>query len=141
MTQSQSKVCKEDISQVHIMCRVMEKRYSPIIFSTLKVALSAQALCLLGIIAALCVTQFQGDYLVYYFEASKKWSNIVNFIPNLIKNTEFNYRFEVQKREILRRVNYYCLFLGNYETLLTTQLGDYQKILEILRQTYSSRHN
>ena len=104
-------------------------------------ALSAQALCLLGIIAALCVTQFQGDYLVYYFEASKKWSNIVNFIPNLIKNTEFNYRFEVQKREILRRVNYYCLFLGNYETLLTTQLGDYQKILEILRQTYSSRHN
>ena len=119
----------------------MEKRYSPIIFSTLKVALSAQALCLLGIIAALCVTQFQGDYLVYYFEASKKWSNIVNFIPNLIKNTEFNYRFEVQKREILRRVNYYCLFLGNYETLLTTQLGDYQKILEILRQTYSSRHN
>ena len=141
MTQSQSKVCKEDISQVHIMCRVMETRYSPIIFSTLKVALSAQALCLLGIIAALCVTQFQGDYLVYYFEASKKWSNIVNFIPNLIKNTEFNYRFEVQKREILRRVNYYCLFLGNHETLLTTQLGDYQKILEILRQTYSSRHN
>ena len=121
--------------------RHFSSSYSPIIFSTLKVALSAQALCLLGIIAALCVTQFQGDYLVYYFEASKKWSNIVNFIPNLIKNTEFNYRFEVQKREILRRVNYYCLFLGNDETLLTTQLGDYQKILEILRQTYSSRHN
>ena len=109
--------------------RHFSSSYSPIIFSTLKVALSAQALCLLGIIAALCVTQFQGDYLVYYFEASKKWSNIVNFIPNLIKNTEFNYRFEVQKREILRRVNYYCLFLGNHETLLTTQLGDYQKIL------------
>ena len=65
-----------------------------------------------GIIAALCVTQFQGDYLVYCFEARKKWSNIVNFIPNLIKNTEFNYKFEVQKREILRRVNYYCPFLG-----------------------------
>ena len=90
----------------------MEKRNSLIIFSILKVALSAQAICLFAIIAALCVTQFQGDYLVYYFEASKKWSNIVNFIPNLIKNTEFNYKFEVQKREILRRVKYYCLFLG-----------------------------
>ena len=112
VTQSQSMVCKEAISQVHIMCRVMEKRYSVIIFSILKVALSAQALCLFGIIAALCVTQFQGDFLVYYFEASKKWTNIVNFIPNLIKNIEFNYKFEVQKREILRRVNYYCLFPG-----------------------------
>ena len=115
VTQSQSMVCKEAISQVHIMCRVMEKRYSLIIFSILKVALSAQALCLFGIIAALCVTKFQGDYLVYYFEASKKWTNIVNFIPNLIKNIEFNYKFEVQKREILRRVNYYCLFLGKLQ--------------------------
>ena len=43
-------------------------------------------------------SQFQGDYLVYHFEASKKWSNIVNFIPNLIKNAEFSYNFEVQKR-------------------------------------------
>ena len=50
------------------------------------------------VIASLCVTQFQGDYLVYHFEASKKWSNIVNFIPNLIKNAEFSYNFEVQKR-------------------------------------------
>ena len=70
----------------------MEKRNSLIIFSILKVALSAQAICLFAIIAALCVTQFQGDYLVYYFEASKKWSNIVNLIPNLIKK----YRIQLQ---------------------------------------------
>ena len=62
-------------------------------------ALSAQALCLFGIqllphYASHCFRAI----ISFIIQASKKWSNIVNFIPNLIKNAEFSYNFEVQKK-------------------------------------------
>lgn len=53
-----------------------------------------------------CVVLRQNSYasnsfrviISFIIQASKKWSNIVNFILNLIKNAEFSYNFEVQKR-------------------------------------------